>query len=152
MITLNIQTVRIAKRDGAHHACMLASANRARRGAARRRPKFCGGLPATGQVSPIPPHYRVYGIIMSNYVEWKDDPRREKSIYDDDIYEPSANEPKSRGDVIEKRWAFCPVSGQLLILDAPKGVARSEKVEFSRPLSVSGEPGNAALGGEQPEG
>jgi hypothetical protein len=89
---------------------------------------------------------------MSKYVEWKDDPRREKSIYDDDIYEPSANEPQSRGDVIEKRWAFCPVSGQLLILDAPKGVARSEKVEFSRPLSVSGKPGTAALGGEQPEG
>ena len=86
---------------------------------------------------------------MSN-ADWMKDPRREKSIYDDDIYEPSPDEPQSRGDVIEKRWAFCPITGQLLILDGPKEVARSEKCDFSRPLSVSSEPGVAGWGAEWP--
>lgn len=42
---------------------------------------------------------------------------------------------KSYGDVIRKTWAFCPVTGSLLILDAANGVARSEHCPFSRPLS-----------------
>ena len=40
----------------------------------------------------------------------------------------------SKGDVVFKTWAFCPVTGSLLILDAAKGVARSEKCHFERPL------------------
>lgn len=42
---------------------------------------------------------------------------------------------ESRGDVIRKRWAFCPITGDLLILDSAQGVARSERAPFSRPLS-----------------
>jgi DNA-directed RNA polymerase I subunit RPA12 len=42
---------------------------------------------------------------------------------------------ESRGDVIRKRWAFCPITGDLLVLDAAQGVARSERAPFSRPLS-----------------
>ena len=41
----------------------------------------------------------------------------------------------SRGDVIKKTWAFCPVTGTLMILDDAAGVARSEYVDFERPLS-----------------
>ncbi|PRW18300.1 DNA-directed RNA polymerase I subunit RPA12 [Chlorella sorokiniana] len=40
----------------------------------------------------------------------------------------------SKGDVIRKRWMFCPVTGSLLTLDAAAGVARSEKCDFQRPL------------------
>ncbi|EFN58415.1 hypothetical protein CHLNCDRAFT_140360 [Chlorella variabilis] len=42
---------------------------------------------------------------------------------------------ESKGDVIAKTWAFCPITGDLLILDAAAGVARSERADFSRPLS-----------------
>lgn len=30
----------------------------------------------------------------------------------------------SKGDVIRKRWMFCPVTGSLLTLDSAAGVAR----------------------------
>ena len=42
---------------------------------------------------------------------------------------------KSSGDVIEKNWMFCPISGSLLILDTAGGMARSELAIFERPLS-----------------
>lgn len=41
----------------------------------------------------------------------------------------------SRGDVIRKTWAFCPVTGTFLTLDAAAGVARSEYCDFQRPLA-----------------
>ena len=47
---------------------------------------------------------------------------------------PPDEELRSTGDVIRKTWAFCPVTGDLLILDAAAGVARSERCDVARPL------------------
>ncbi|PSC72694.1 DNA-directed RNA polymerase I subunit RPA12 [Micractinium conductrix] len=69
-----------------------------------------------------------------------------------DDMEPTPGELlKSSGDVIEKNWMFCPISGSLLILDTAGGMARSELAIFERPLSDLDDTMNVVTHADMPD-